>query len=59
MEEIKKDCCSKKHMCDLITEKDGFKKVKESAKNARFICTACGRSAKESERLCIPVNLND
>lgn len=59
MEEIKKDCCSKKHLCDLMSDKDGFETAKAAAKNAQFICKACGRAAKEAERLCAPVKLND
>ena len=59
MEEIKKDCCSEKHMCDLMADKDGFEAVKEAAKSAQFICTGCGRAAKEAERLCAPVKLDD
>lgn len=57
MEENKHDCCSKKHMCDLMADKDAFETVKEAAKDARFICTACGRSAKTEDSLCVPVKL--
>lgn len=59
MEENKHDCCQKKHMCDLMADKTAFETVKEAAKDARFICTACGRSAKEAGNLCVPVSLND
>ena len=58
MEENKHDCCSKKHMCDLMADKDAFEAVKEAAKNAQFICSGCGRAAKEAESLCVPVKLN-
>ncbi|MBI4350144.1 MAG: hypothetical protein HY550_01790 [Elusimicrobia bacterium] len=57
MEEIKKDCCQKKHMCDLMADKNAFEAVKEAAKDAQFICTACGRSAKTEDSLCVPVKL--
>ena len=57
MEEIKKDCCQKKHMCDLMTDKNAFEVVKEAAKDAQFICTACGRAAKTADSLCVPVKL--
>lgn len=57
MEEIKHDCCQKKHLCDLMAEKTAFETVKEAAKDARFICTACGRSAKTEDSLCVPVKL--
>lgn len=59
MEENKHDCCSKKHMCDLMADKEAFKAVKEAAQNAQFICSGCGRAAKEAESLCVPVKLND
>lgn len=59
MNEIKKDCCQKKHMCDLMADKAAFETVKEAAKNARFICKACGRAAGEIESLCDPVSLAD
>ncbi len=57
MEEIKKDCCSKKHMCDLMADKNAFEAVKKAAKDAQFICTACGRAAKTEDSLCVPVKL--
>ncbi len=57
MEETKKDCCSAKHMCDLMADKNAFEAVKEAAKDARFICTACGRAAKTEDSLCVPVKL--
>lgn len=57
MDEIKKDCCLKKHLCDLMAEKDGFDAVKEAAKNAQFICKGCGRAARTAESLCVPVKL--
>jgi len=59
MEEIKKDCCSKKHLCELMAERDSFDAVKEAAKNARYICKACGRAAYAEETLCVPVKLAD
>jgi len=59
MEETKKDCCSKKHLCDLMADKTAFEAVKEAAKNAQFICKGCGRAAKEAETLCVPVKLQD
>lgn len=57
MEEIKKDCCQKKHMCDLMADKNAFETVKEAAKDAQFICTGCGRAAKTEDSLCVPVKL--
>ena len=57
MEEIIKDCCQTKHMCDLMAEKNAIEAVKEAAKDAQFICTACGRAAKTEDSLCVPVKL--
>lgn len=57
MEEIKKDCCQKKHMCDLMADKEGFEAVKAAVKDAQFICTACGRAARTEDCLCVPVKL--
>lgn len=57
MEENKKDCCTEKHLCDLMADKTAFEAVKEAAKDARFICTACGRAAKTEDSLCVPVKL--
>lgn len=58
MSDEKKDCCEKKHLCDLMSEKDGIAEVREAAKDPRFICKACGRAAREAQRLCVPVELN-
>lgn len=57
MEEIKKECCPKKHLCDLMADKDAFEAVKEAVKDAQFICTACGRAAKTEDSLCVPEKL--
>lgn len=59
MEENKKDCCTQKHLCDLMADKDAFEAVKKAAKDARFICSACGRSAKEAGNLCVPVSFGN
>lgn len=59
MEETKKDCCSKKHLCELMADKAGFDALKEAVKNPRFICKGCGRAAGEAENLCVPVSLED
>jgi len=59
MSDEKKDCCGKKHLCDLMAGKDGFSEVKEAAKAPEFICEACGRAARDAGRLCVPVKLND
>ncbi|MDD5210185.1 MAG: hypothetical protein PHV36_12410 [Elusimicrobiales bacterium] len=58
MEETKKDCRAKKHLCDLMADKAAFEAVKEAAKNARFICKACGRTAGKAESLCDPLSLD-
>jgi len=55
----KKSGILEKHMCGMMTEENGFKVIKEAAKDARFICKACGRAAKEAEHLCVPVKLAD
>jgi len=57
MEETKKDCCQKKHLCDLMAGKADFDSVKEAAKDAQFICKACGRAARTEDSLCVPVKL--
>jgi hypothetical protein len=46
-------------LCELMAERDSFDAVKEAAKNARYICKACGRAAYAEETLCVPVKLAD
>lgn len=44
----------KEHMCELADSKSGFKKMRKAARDARYICRSCGRSAADEERLCSP-----
>ncbi len=46
------------HMCDLAGKKESWEELKNAAAGARWICSACGRSAAEPERLCAPEGLD-
>ena len=41
-----------KHLCALVGCGDDFDEVIKAVANARFICTRCGRVAKQKKRLC-------
>jgi hypothetical protein len=45
-----------KHLCH-ITSLRNMKTVGQLAKNAQFLCVACGRAAKDSANLCEPARL--
>lgn len=50
----------KKHMCELAGKPELFEELKAAARNARYICTGCGRVAADKARLCCPAkDLND
>jgi hypothetical protein len=42
-----------KHMCELTKQKR-FNEIKTLAKNAQYVCVACGRAAAKAENLCKP-----
>lgn len=44
----------KAHMCEMAGKKELFPEMKEAAKDAKYICTGCGRVAADKERLCCP-----
>lgn len=58
MKQANKDSCAKKHLCELMADKNSFNTVREAANDAKFICKACGRAAKAAENLCVPVKLD-
>jgi len=45
-----------KHLCH-ITNLRNMKTVGLLAKDARFVCFACGRAAKDQANLCEPVKI--
>lgn len=45
-----------KHLCH-ITSLRNMKTVGQLAKNAQFLCVACGRAAKDAANLCEPAKL--
>lgn len=45
------------HMCALVEKKADLEVLKDLARGAQYICSACGRSAANSERLCRPEKL--
>jgi hypothetical protein len=42
-----------KHMCELMKNKR-LSEIKALAKNAQYVCAACGRAAAKAENLCKP-----
>jgi hypothetical protein len=55
MAEVTSEEClgHEKHMCQLAKAED-FDVIKKLAKGAEFVCTKCGRAAKNEENLCAP-----
>lgn len=45
------------HMCDMAGKKEMFEEMRSATRDAKYICSACGRSAAEKERLCRPEEL--
>jgi hypothetical protein len=45
-----------KHLCH-ITNLRNMKTVGKLAKDAQFLCLACGRAAKDHENLCEPAKI--
>ncbi len=46
-----------KHMCYLVNIRTPISELKTIAKDAKYICKNCARSAKDSKNLCNPVKL--
>lgn len=44
----------KAHMCEMAGKKEMFAEMKAAARNAKYICPGCGRTAADKERLCCP-----
>lgn len=42
----------------MMADKDALEAVKAAARDARFICKACGRAAGDPAALCEPVSLD-
>ena len=60
-EHVKPDKCEgdhSEHVCYIAYQGD-FKKAAEMAEGGRYICTNCGRSAKERKNLCAPSNIKN
>jgi len=44
-----------KHMCELSQSvKKNFDKIVQLVEQPRFLCTDCGRGARQKKRLCEP-----
>lgn len=43
-----------RHLCSMVAKRK-MKKVAQLAKDAKYICLLCGRSAKKETSLCWPV----
>ncbi|MDA3792658.1 MAG: hypothetical protein PF545_03235 [Elusimicrobia bacterium] len=48
-------------MCMLSRPAGNFdiEKVKKLSKNPKYICSCCGRAARDNDRLCSPVKLKE
>lgn len=44
------------HLCKLAKRED-FEQLRALVKGAEFICTKCGRAAREPDNLCEPSRL--
>jgi hypothetical protein len=43
-----------KHLCAMIEKTGLTPKMKPLIKDAKFVCTCCGRAALKAESLCSP-----
>jgi len=44
------------HICELVRRRE-MHKVARLVKNSKYICLICGRTAAESDNLCLPVEI--
>jgi hypothetical protein len=44
----------KRHLCSIVAKRN-MKTVARLAKDAKYICLICGRSAKKETNLCWPI----
>ncbi|MGI5819677.1 MAG: hypothetical protein ACOX9R_16460 [Armatimonadota bacterium] len=47
-----------KKLCTLA-KKDNLKKIAEAAREGKFICAKCGRTASDRKYLCSAVSVDD
>lgn len=45
--------CREMHLCKLV-KRDDLEQVRKLVKDAAFLCTKCGRAAREPDNLCKP-----
>jgi hypothetical protein len=50
------DCLDERHLCK-IAKKSGPEKIRNIVKDAKYLCSKCGRAAREEVNLCKPVDL--
>jgi hypothetical protein len=47
-----------KHLCKMVVgDQADIEEIKPLVRNAKYICTSCGRAAAKAENLCSPVPL--
>jgi hypothetical protein len=47
-----------KHLCKMIVgDQANIEDIKPLVRNAKFICSSCGRVAAKAENLCNPIPL--
>jgi len=45
------------HLCAMIEDKGLTKEMKPLVKNAKYVCTCCGRVAAKKANICSPESL--
>ena len=50
------DCQDRRHLCKISKDND-HQRIREIIKDARYFCKKCGRSAREAEHLCKPLEI--
>ena len=50
------DCISEEHLCKIAKREDR-ELIRQLVRDARYVCSKCGRSAHDGANLCKPVKM--